>query len=42
MLNTNEKVIKHKGGLLNLAEELGNVSFPLFITLQREGPPASE
>ena len=26
MLNTNEKVIKHKVGLLNLAEELGNVS----------------
>ena len=26
MLNTTEKVIKHKVGLLNLAEELGNVS----------------
>ena len=26
MLNTREKVIKHKVGLLNLAEELGNVS----------------
>ncbi len=26
MLHTNEKVIKHKVGLLNLAEELGNVS----------------
>ena len=26
MLNTNEKVIKHKVGLLNLAEALGNVS----------------
>ena len=26
MLNTNEKVIKHKVGLLNLAEELDNVS----------------
>jgi ACT domain-containing protein len=26
MLNNNEKVIKHKVGLLNLAEELGNVS----------------
>ena len=25
MLNTNEKIIKHKVGLLNLAEELGNV-----------------
>ncbi len=24
MLNTNEKIIKHKVGLLNLAEELGN------------------
>lgn len=26
MLNTNEKIIKHKPGLLNLAEELSNVS----------------
>lgn len=26
MLNTNQKIIKHKVGLLNLAEELGNVS----------------
>ena len=26
MIHTNEKVIKHKVGLLNLAEELGNVS----------------
>jgi len=26
MLNTNKKIIKHKVGLLNLAEELGNVS----------------
>jgi transposase InsO family protein len=26
MLNTNERIIKHKVGLLNLAEELGNVS----------------
>ena len=26
MINTNEKIIKHKVGLLNLAEELGNVS----------------
>ena len=26
MLNTTEKIIKHKPGLLNLAEELGNVS----------------
>lgn len=26
MLNTNEKIIKHKVGLLNLAEALGNVS----------------
>jgi transposase InsO family protein len=26
MLNCNEKIIKHKVGLLNLAEELGNVS----------------
>ena len=26
MLNSNHKIIKHKTGLLNLAEELGNVS----------------
>ena len=26
MLNTSDKIIKHKVGLLNLAEELGNVS----------------
>lgn len=26
MINSNERVIKHKIGLLNLAEELGNVS----------------
>ena len=26
MLNTNDKIIKHKVGLLNLAEELSNVS----------------
>jgi transcriptional regulator of acetoin/glycerol metabolism len=26
MMNSNERVIKHKIGLLNLAEELGNVS----------------
>ena len=26
MLNTNDRIIKHKVGLLNLAEELGNVS----------------
>ena len=26
MLNTTNKIIKHKTGLLNLAEELGNVS----------------
>jgi ACT domain-containing protein len=26
MIHTNDKVIKHKVGLLNLAEELGNVS----------------
>ena len=25
MIHTNEKIIKHKVGLLNLAEELGNV-----------------
>jgi hypothetical protein len=32
MLNTNEKVIKHKVGLLNLAEELGNVSKACQVT----------
>lgn len=26
MLNTTDKIIKHKAGLLSLAEELGNVS----------------
>ena len=26
MLDTTDKIIKHKTGLLNLAEELGNVS----------------
>jgi len=26
MINSNERIIKHKIGLLNLAEELGNVS----------------
>ena len=26
MLNSNERIIKHKVGLLNLAEEFGNVS----------------
>jgi len=26
MLNTSERTIKHKAGLLNLAEEPGNVS----------------
>ena len=26
MLNTTDKIIKHKTGLLNLAEEPGNVS----------------
>jgi len=26
MLQSNDKIIKHKVGLLNLAEELGNVS----------------
>ena len=26
MLNGNERIIRHKVGLLNLAEELGNVS----------------
>lgn len=26
MIHTNEKIIKHKVGLLNLAEKLGNVS----------------
>jgi molybdenum-dependent DNA-binding transcriptional regulator ModE len=26
MINSNERIIKHKIGLLNLAEEFGNVS----------------
>lgn len=32
MLNTNEKIIKHKVGLLNLAEDLGNVSKACQVT----------
>ena len=28
IINSNERIIKHKIGLLNLAEELGNVSIP--------------
>ncbi|GAL32617.1 hypothetical protein JCM19240_6049 [Vibrio maritimus] len=28
MLHTSNPIIKHKAGLLNLAEELGNVSKP--------------
>ena len=30
MLNSTDKIIKHKTGLLNLAEELGNVSSKLY------------
>jgi len=26
MLHTNDKIVKHKIGLLNLADELGNIS----------------
>ncbi len=26
MLHTNDKIVKHKVGLLNLADELGNIS----------------
>ncbi len=26
MIHTNQKIIKHKFGLLNLADELGNIS----------------
>ena len=26
MLNTNDRIVKHKVGLLNLADELGNIS----------------
>ena len=32
MIHTNNPVIKHKAGLLNLAEELGNVSKAYKIT----------
>ncbi|GHY00463.1 hypothetical protein VCSRO161_2870 [Vibrio cholerae] len=31
MLHTSNPIIKHKAGLLNLAEELGNVSSTLSI-----------
>jgi hypothetical protein len=32
MIHANEKIIKHKVGLLNLAEELGNVSKAIHMT----------
>ena len=32
MLNTNERIIKHKVGLLNLAEELGNEKWTPSLT----------
>jgi len=32
MLNITDKIIKHKVGLLNLAEELGNVSKAFQVT----------
>ena len=35
MLNTTDKIIKHKTGLLNLAEELGNVSNDLSVARVR-------
>jgi len=34
MLHTNNPIIKHKAGLLNLAEELGNVSRAFRILCQ--------
>ncbi len=33
MLHTSNPIIKHKAGLLNLAEELGNVSKACKVTL---------
>jgi len=36
MLNDSKKIIKHKVGLLNLAEELGNVSQALVSRDSRE------
>ena len=39
MLNTTDKIIKHKTGLLNLAEELGNVSKACQVEVVRKHPP---
>lgn len=38
MLHTNNPIIKHKAGLLNLTEELGNVSRAC-ACLRLEAPP---
>lgn len=35
MLHTNNPIIRHKAGLLNLAEELGNVSKATRFTVIR-------
>jgi len=32
MIHTSNPIIKHKAGLLNLAEELGNVAIPSIVT----------
>ncbi len=40
MLQSNEKIIKHKVGLLNLAEELGNVSKACQIMGLSRDPPS--
>jgi len=39
MIHTNEKIIKHKIGLLNLAEELGNVSKACQVMGKRKTNP---
>jgi hypothetical protein len=41
MLHGTKTVIKHKIGLLNLAEELGNVSVTLFIVTKMPSSKAA-
>ena len=42
MLQSNERIIRHKVGLLNLAEELGNVSKACQIMGLGDVPPNVE
>ena len=36
MLHTNDRIVKHKVGLLNLADELGNISKACKIGLHQK------